>query len=57
MLKVRMRLLCSKFYLLFLPIILIKFFLATLHAGSSGVAKQSVNVNVASAAVKRVLYM
>ena len=37
----------SYFMLLSLPIILIKFFLAILHAGSSGV------VNVAGAAVKR----
>ena len=61
-----LRLMCSKFNLLFfpaipkkfthyyfmllsLPIILIKFFLAILHASSSGV------VNVAGAAVKRVL--
>ena len=39
----------SYFMLLSLPIILIKFFLAILHAGSSG------DVNVAGAAVKRVL--
>ena len=39
----------SYFMLLSLPIILMKFFLAILHAGSSGV------VNVAGAAVKRVL--
>ena len=39
----------SYFMFLSLPIILIKFFLAILHAGSSGV------VNVVGAAVKRVL--
>ena len=39
----------SYFMLLLLPIIFIKFFLAILHVGSSGV------VNVAGAAVKRVL--
>ena len=62
-----LRLMCSKFNLLFfpalpkkfthysyfmllsLPIVFIKFFLAILHASSSGV------VNVAGAAVKRVL--
>ena len=66
-LGVGLRLMCSKFNLLFfpalpkkfthysyfmllsLPIILIKFFLAILHVGSSGV------VNVAGAAVKQVL--
>ena len=35
----------SYFMLLSSPIILIKFFLAILHAGSSGVARQEVSVN------------
>ena len=66
-LQLGLRLMCSKFNLLFfsalpkkfthysyfvllsLPIIFIKFFLAILNAGSSGV------INVAGAAVKRVL--